>query len=38
MKTGKKIAVGLAAALAIAIFAAGAVSMVGAVMQGGSDY
>jgi len=30
MKTGKKIAVGLAAALAIAIFAAGAVSMVGA--------
>ena len=31
MKTGKKIAVGLAAALAIAIFAAGAVSMVGAI-------
>jgi hypothetical protein len=30
MKTGKTIAVGLAAALAIAIFAAGAVSMVGA--------
>jgi len=30
METGKKIAVGLAAALAIAIFAAGAVSMVGA--------
>ena len=30
MKTGKKIAVGLAAALAVAIFAAGAVSMVGA--------
>ena len=30
MKTGKKIAVGLAAAFAIAIFAAGAVSMVGA--------
>jgi hypothetical protein len=30
MKTGKKIAVGLAAALAIAMFAAGAVSMVGA--------
>jgi len=30
MKTGKKIAVGLAAALAIAIFAAGVVSMVGA--------
>ena len=30
MKTRKKIAVGLAAALAIAIFAAGAVSMVGA--------
>ena len=31
MKTGKKIAVALAAALAIAIFAGGAVSMVGAV-------
>ena len=30
MKTGKKIAVGLAAALAIAMFAAGAVSLVGA--------
>ena len=30
MKTGKEIAVGLAVALAIAIFAAGAVSMVGA--------
>ena len=30
MKTGKKIAVGLAAALVVAIFAAGAVSMVGA--------
>ena len=30
MKIGKKIAVGLAAALAIAMFAAGAVSMVGA--------
>ena len=30
MKTGKKIAVGLAAAFAVAIFAAGAVSMVGA--------
>ena len=30
MKNGKKIAVGLAAALALAIFAAGAVSMVGA--------
>jgi hypothetical protein len=32
MKTGKKIAVGLAAALAVAIFAAGAVSMVGAIV------
>ncbi len=31
MKTGKKIAVGLAAALVVAIFAAGAVSMVGAI-------
>jgi len=31
MKTGKKIAVGLAAAFAIAIIAAGAVSMVGAI-------
>ena len=31
MKTGKKIAVGLAAALMVAIFAAGAVSMVGAI-------
>ncbi|NAS88509.1 hypothetical protein C4E24_02045 [ANME-1 cluster archaeon AG-394-G21] len=30
MKTGKKIAVGLAAALVVAIFAGGAVSMVGA--------
>ena len=30
MKTGKKIAVGLVAALVVAIFAAGAVSMVGA--------
>ena len=31
MKTGKKVVVGLAAALAIAMFAAGAVSMVGAI-------
>ncbi len=31
MKTGKKIAVGLAAALVVAIFAGGAVSMVGAI-------
>ena len=33
MKTGKKIAVGLAAALAIAMIAAGAVSMVGAIEE-----
>ena len=34
MKTGKKIAVGLAAALVVAIFAGGAVSMVGAQPDG----
>ena len=38
MKTEKKIAVGLAAALVVAIFAAGAVSMAGAQLEGSVEY